>query len=383
MLRVGIFWICGFRAQLTAEGIGRHMIRLTEGLLASDNQLEINLVTDTVNLNEAIAAFLHVGRMYGTRLNVIATDDVGLINANLSVDIWLVPNAGLWKAIQLNKPVILCLHDLGYIHFPEQAPDNHSQIIDTIVPYLAKKAAAVVCNSDFIRANEGLRYLRLAPAKVVTIRLASPLEEYRAFSLIEENTFRQKYGFTNPYFLYPSAIRYYKNHYRLIEAFINFRNSSEGYDSNLLLIMTDNFLSYPEMREIQILAPKCLDESVRNSIVFGGRFPAQEMPSLYSYAAGTIVPTLFEGSCPFPILESLLVGTPVAFSDIPVVWEVIPKTEAAITFDPYSVKEIENAISRLWQNSKTSSAPQLQVPNRTWRDVASEYLCVFRKVLKY
>ncbi|MGI6093264.1 MAG: glycosyltransferase family 4 protein [Veillonellaceae bacterium] len=381
MLRIGIFWVCGFRAQLTAEGIGRHMIRLADGLLAVDSQLEIILVTDTVNFEEAVTAFSHVGRRYGTRINFIAVDDVGLVNANAAVDIWIVPNAGLWKALQLNKPFILCLHDLGYIHFPERPQDNHSQLIDTVVPYLAQNAAAVVCNSNFVRENEGLRYLKLPPDKVKTVRLASPLEEYQSFGIMEEAAFRKKYGFTTPYFVYPSAMRYYKNHYRLIEAFINFRNSSKGYDTNLLLIMTDNFLHYPDMHEIKELAPKCLDETVRNSIVFTGRFPANEMPSLYSYAAGTIVPTLFEGSCPFPILESSIVGTPVAFSDISVVWEVIPKTKEVISFDPYSVKDMEKAICRLWQNRKLCSDRQFRIPDRTWQDVAREYISIIQTVL--
>lgn len=385
MLRLGLFWLCRFPTSLESEGIGRHMIRLAEGLLAMGEQLEMSLITDHINANAVKAAFSHVHSADGNRLDIIVADDITWVNDNVDVDIWIIPYVGFVEAIQLNKPFVLCLHDLGYTHFPDRPRDNFSRTMDIIAPRMAEKAAAVVCNSNFVRENEGLRYLKLPQSKTQVIRLASPTEEYKTFGKMEETAFRQKYGLVNPYFVYPSAIRYYKNHDRLIEAFINFRNSSAGYVSKLLLVMTDNICLHPEQQKTWNLVSKYLDEEVRFSIVFINRIPAQEMPSLYYYAAGTIVPTLFEGSCPFPILESLVFGTPVAFSDIPVVWEVIPREEGVLAFNPYTVGEIEQAIGQLWEKRDILIAQQqrafIKALSRTWKDVAQEYFSLMQAVL--
>ncbi len=86
------------------------------------------------------------------------------------------------------------------------------------------------------------------------------------------------------------------------------------------------------------------------------------------------MPALFEGSCPFPILESLTVDTLVAISRIEVAREVISDMNAFVTFVPYSVPEMTAAIAHLNQNRQLLVAQEkaaiwgkLQSTGPTWR----------------
>jgi glycosyltransferase involved in cell wall biosynthesis len=311
------------------------------------------------------------------------------LNRNIPVDIWFVPYVGLKLALELKRPFVLCVHDLVYLHFKDlyysKQPDFF-QNLNPIVSAMAIKAAVVVFNSNYIRDNEGLRFLGLPLSKTQVIRLAAPFEEYRSVGICDETVFRQKHNLQGPYLVFPSVMRLHKNHDRLIEAFLNFKRTPEGVASNLSLVLTDHYVNRPFEKEITALLNRCTTQNELDSLVFLGRVQSSEIPSLYKHAVGTIVPTLFEGSCPFPILESLTVGTPVAISRIKVAMEVIQDMNVFITFDPYSIIEIEAAIQGLWRRHKGLAAIQRAAISgamqRSWSDVAREYEALFNTIIK-
>ncbi|WP_373460009.1 glycosyltransferase [Paenibacillus sp. V4I7] len=151
------------------------------------------------------------------------------------------------------------------------------------------------------------------------------------------------------------------------------------------LVFTAPYLHSPKSAEISGILNGCNDIEARNSVIFLDRLPSSDLPSLYKYAIATIVPTLFEGSCPFPILESLAMDTSVAIGRIEVTEEVIAEMDAFITFDPYSVCEIEKAIHDLWMH-KTTLLPRqkLAISNvlqRKWSEVAGEYYSLIHQIM--
>lgn len=139
-----------------------------------------------------------------------------------------------------------------------------------------------------------MKFLKLPPEKMHVIRLAPPSEEYKSVSSLNENTFRQKYNLNNDYIFYPSVIRLHKNHDRLIEAFFKFKQAHIGTTSNLRLVLTDHFHGRPTEEEIVKVLNNCEDPYIRDSVVFLGRIPTNDVPLLYKHAIGTIVPTLLK-----------------------------------------------------------------------------------------
>jgi glycosyltransferase involved in cell wall biosynthesis len=385
---IGIFLGYHHQVTLDGEGIGSFIVRLIEGWLLNNQDIKVHVATTEGNTGEVERLLnKHVSALR-SRVFIRSFPDMAWLNRNVSVDIWCVPYVGLKWALELQRPFILCVHDLVYLHFRDlyySKQPEFFQSLDPIVSAMANKASKVVFNSNFIRDNEGLRFLELPLSKTQVIRLAAPIEEYRASGICEEPAFRQTYNLKGPYLVFPSIMRLHKNHDRLIEAFLNFKQTPEGISSNLSLVLTDHYVNRPFEKEITALMNRCTTLDELNSIVFLGRVASNHIPSLYKYAAGTIVPTLFEGSCPFPILESLTVDTPVAISRIEVAVEVIDNMAAFITFDPYSVVEIEAAIVELWRRHEALAAVQKAAISaalhRSWTDVAGEYEALFNSVI--
>lgn len=385
---IGIFLGFGNAEKLDGEGIGRFSVRLADGILSEDKDMVIHIATTEDNAQEINYLFNKQKMMHPHRFFIHHSNSVDWINQNIPAEAWIIPFVGLELALYLQNPIIVCLHDLVHLHYQEmyyKFQPHHCYRIDSIISKFAKKAAAFVFHSNFTRDHEGLRFLQLPLAKTHVIRLASPAEEYLSFEVLDEERFRANYKLPERYFVFPSAIRLHKNHVRLIEAFLRFMQTPEGRSSGLRLVLTDHYLHSPMRSEIETVLDNCEEESLRNTIIFLGKIPSSDVPSLYKYAAGTIVPTLFEGSSPFPIFESLLMDTPVALSRIEVAKEVIQDMDAFITFDPYSVDEIVASIQELWNHGRTFGAKQKLAINdairRKWSNVAKEYCEVINIVL--
>lgn len=361
------------------EGIGRFVIRLVEGLLYNDKSVIITIVTTDHNYSVISKAFEKNSTLFPNRLFIQKFYSMEWLNVNIPVKAWIVPYIGMKLALQLKKPIIVCLHDLVYMHFKDmyKAQQGFNDEYTSIAKKLVRKATKVVFNSYFVRDNEGLKFLKLPQEKVHVIRLAAPQKEYDSIRLYDEKVFRHKYRLYDKYIVYPSVIRFHKNHDRLIEAFLKFRQTDEGSMSNLCLVLTDHYDKRPNQNEIIRILKNCKDMSARNSIVFLGRLPWSDIPLLYKYAIGTIIPTLFEGSCPLQILESLTMDTPVAMSRIDVIKEVIPDIDAFITFDPYSLEQVQEVIKDLYRVNNVILEKQKKaishVLKRNWSDVAREY----------
>lgn len=395
MTQVGLFLGYQGKVAIDGEGIGRFTVRLADGLLRDNADVRVHVATNPWNISEVNKIFLDLVSRYPGRLMVYSSDtndtnqSLTWINQHVPVDAWIVPYVGMESAQKLTKPYIVCLHDLVYLHFPKLYYPSYRTVfeqLDRVVRAVVAKASYVVFSSQFTLEHEGMQFLKLPATKTALIRLAAPTEEYESFFVMNESEFRAKYALLGDYVVFPSAIRLHKNHDRLIQAFINYRLSPAGKASTLHLVFTDRYLHSPMHAKILSVLNSCRDLNVRNSVLFLGRIPTADLPSLYRYATGTIVPTLFEGSCPFQILESLRMGTPVAFSNLDVAREVLADTSPFITFNPLSLSQMQVALHRLSHANATLVMQQQSAVQpvllRTWSDVAQAYLVVVQQVCK-
>jgi glycosyltransferase involved in cell wall biosynthesis len=381
---VGVFLGFATKVRLDGEGIGRFTFRLVQGLLICRPDLVIKVYTLYENVQEVERVFKRLKAQYAKRLFVCYLS-MYEVNQKADVDVWLVPYIGIELAQYLQKPFVVTVHDLVHRHFKEMYGRNSlvwSNWLDRTAEAVASKASAFVFSSNYTRDHEGLKFLGVSSIIAHVIRLAIPVEEYDAMDKGNEAEFRQRYGLFGSYIVFPSVIRLHKNHTRLIEAFLQFKNTSEGRRSGIQLVLTDGLADRPTDKDIKSLLDSCRDSRLRNSILFLNRIPTTDLPQLYRYAIGTIIPTLFEGSVPFPILESLSVNTPVAISRIPVTLEVAP--DLSPSFDPYSIHEMREAIGILYRQNKSlldgQKAAMGGLMQRNWVDVAEDYYKILLEV---
>lgn len=378
--QIGLFLGYSQKVSLDGEGIGRYTVRLAEGLLLNDDETMVHVFALEQNIAEAVSTFRHFKQAYPDRLFFRSFPSVEWLNDNVPVNAWIVPYVGMELAAQLRQPYVVVLHDLVYIHFYElylQKQPAFIHYLDPVVKEVVAHATRVIFDCYFIRDHEGFLYLKLPPEKTEVIRLAAPSEEYRSFGMPDEGSFRHKYGIYGSYITFPSAIRLHKNHLRLVEAFLNYKQTPEGIASGLKLVLTDHYVGNALQPEFESLLSRGYSPEALGSLIFINRMPAEDIPPLYKYALGTIEPTEFEGTFPFPILESLSLGTPVAISGINVAMEVIEDPSAFIIFHPHLVHEIQAAIHELVVRHQElpdrQRAAISRMLNRTWVDVAREY----------
>ena len=385
--QIGIFLGYPHPLALDGEGIGRFLYRLIEGLLTIRHDTVVHIAVTHFNEGDTRSTFESLHARFPGRCRIVGSNNMGWINDHVPADIWIVPIVSLDLALHLKKPYILCLHDLVHHQFPElyyaYQPDFCHRV-NRAAYYVMERAAAIVSSSQYVRMHHAVALGGMPPAKTHVIRLAPPASEYQSFPPVPEAAFRAAYQLFDPYMVFPTVLRLHKNFERLIAAFLRYRHSPDGFASRLRLVFTDDLSDNPKRAEVLQLLQQCQNEEIRSSIRFIGRIPKSHIPSLYQYAAGTIVPTLFEGSCPFPILESLTMGTPAAVSKLEVTNELIQDMEGFLAFNPYSLEEMEAAIRGLWLH-RNQLLPRQQsaifhAMQRSWNDVAAEYYALIQHV---
>jgi len=383
---IGVFLCYSIKIHnFDGEGIGRFVIRLLEGMLKNNGRIKTIIAIEALNYGVIQQAFQTLLKVFPAQIKLIQFETIGWLNENVMVDGWIVPYAGMKQAADLKQPMILCLHDLVYTHFQGMYKQNkifYDQFHET-VKKVVEKAKKIVFHSEFIRNHEGLRVLKLPIEKTCVIRLAAPREEYSSSAVTTEEAFRNKYKLYGNYMTYPTVFRWHKNIERLIEAFLRF---SKNYpEADLKFVFTDHYVNSPLAGKIKDILQKEQVAGFRNRIIFLGRLPWADISLLYKYAIGTVVPTLFEGSCPFQMLESLLMGTPVAVSNMEVVKEIVHDLNVFVPFNPYQIEEIERALFNLWKQHNHLLPKQLaafrSTLERTWSDVSSEYLALMHELI--
>lgn len=151
---------------------------------------------------------------------------------------------------------------------------------------------------------------------------------------------RSSYCLQHPFFLFVGAAEPRKNVARLLRAFAVFRESGSGERYQLILVGPEGSASV----ELQELARQL---GLVSDIKRLGYVPDEDMPGLYSAAAGLIFPSLGEGFG-LPIVEAMACGTPVVTSNVSCMPEIAG--DAALLVDPESVESLAAALKTLASN---------------------------------
>jgi len=148
-------------------------------------------------------------------------------------------------------------------------------------------------------------------------------------------------GFKN-YFLFWGAIEPKKNLGRLIEAYF-----SSGVRTPLVIVGATSWMAGDELRLLNTLRAKTSgkgDRAAAARVTQLDYVPFALLVSLIKGARAAVFPSLYEGFG-LPVLEAMLLGTPVITSNTSSLPEVA--CDAAVFVDPYKPEEISRAIRSL------------------------------------
>ena len=246
-------------------------------------------------------------------------------------------------------PNIYTLHDLVPLRLPYTTLDNKRRYFK-LVSKIAKEADHIVTVSESAK-NDIINLLGIAPERITnTYQSVSIPEKYanKTPEIVQrevEGTFGLEY---KNYFLFWGSIEPKKNIGRIIEAYL-----ASGVKTPLVIVGAQAWKSEDELKllyddNIRSLIQVGNETRVKNRVIQLSYAPFPLLVSLIKGAKATVFPSLYEGFG-LPVLESMLLGTPVISSTTASIPEVA--ADAAILVNPYDTHLIADAI-RLLDNDE-------------------------------
>lgn len=243
---------------------------------------------------------------------------------------------------------IYTLHDLVPLRLPYTTLDN-KRLYFRMCQRIARKADHIVTVSEASR-KDIIELLGVSPDKVTNTYQAVTIPDKYLNKPVEvvqrevEGTFGLKY---KGYFLFYGSIEPKKNLGRLIEAYLG-----SAVDTPLVIVGAQAWKSEQELRllyddHIKSLITHGSETRVKRRVIQLDYAPFPLLVSLIRGAKATLFPSLYEGFG-LPVLESMLLGTPVLSSTTSSIPEVAG--DAACLINPYDTQQMAEAIRALDAN---------------------------------
>ena len=243
-----------------------------------------------------------------------------------------------YLSLRSKVPTLMVLHDLAYLHHPENMQNAHLNYFRKYVPRFINRAEKIVTVSQFVKQDILSKFPAVSPEKI-SVCYNAARAGFLPMNATEKQNLQNEYTQGAPYFIYVGAIHPRKNIHRLIAAFDDFKNKS-GTQHKLLLVGR--------------MAWKTDDVTVayntahfKKDIIFTGYVPENDLRALVGAAFCMVYVSIFEGFG-MPIIEAMQCGVPVITSDTTALPEIAG--DAALCVDPYDTEKISGAMGLLVKN---------------------------------
>jgi glycosyltransferase involved in cell wall biosynthesis len=231
-------------------------------------------------------------------------------------------------------PLVVTVHDLGFLHVPESFPLVLRLGLRLLVPRSMARAARIITASEFARRDILARY-PVYPEKVVPVPLGVD-PRFRPLGPMESAPVLARHGLEPGFLFSLGRLNRRKNLERLLLAYARARSSGVADTPLVIGGKPDHGVD-----EVLRRAKRSGDVS---AVRFVGLIPDADLPAFYSAAGCFVYPSLFEGFG-LPLLEAMACGTPVVTSDRTALPELVG--DAGLLIDPESVDALAAAIARV------------------------------------
>ncbi|MHB8276106.1 MAG: glycosyltransferase family 4 protein [Candidatus Humimicrobiaceae bacterium] len=327
-------------------GTGFYILNLLNGLLKVDAKNEYIIFIDESVARNMLKIeknnFKIVNKVFKYKLTRILWQLILLpmILKKKKVDILHSANY-VTPLYKLGFKIIVTIHDLTFILFPEKYTVTKRLFYRLMIPIFVKISDKIIAISNNTKSDI-LKIFKVTDEKVVVI-YATCSENFN--SIIDENKNLEvlsKYNINKAYMLFVGMIEPRKNIISILNAF---KEMDKEIDADLVIVGKKGWY-FKEIEDFVIESKKF---NLKNKIIFTGYVPENEIKSLFQNALFFIFPSFYEGFG-LPPLQAMVCGTPVITSNISSLPEVVG--DAAIYIDPYKLEELKDAMVYLYKNSE-------------------------------
>jgi glycosyltransferase involved in cell wall biosynthesis len=267
-------------------------------------------------------------------------------------------------------PLVVTVHDLAYLRFPEVVPARRRQYFSKMTSLATRRADHVIAVSESTKADI-VELLEVGPERITVTPLAAD-ERFRPLSEDEKAAFRTTQKLTKPFILYLGNIEPRKNLPTLLRAFDRLAPQVEH---DLVIVGGEGWM----MKEFYATLAGMTH---RDRVRIYGFAPVEDLPAWYNVAELFVFPSLYEGFG-LPPLEAMACGTPVVTSNVSSLPEVVG--DAALTVAPLDTDGLAEAMGRILGDEQLAtalwSAGLERAATFTWNRTAARTITAYHSAL--
>ena len=274
----------------------------------------------------------------------------------------------------LNKIIILTIHDLAFIRFPQFNFDWFIKKYTKEVKRNARLAKIIIADSKSTK-DDIIKFFKIDPAKVKVVYLASDSQFKKLANQEKDKKVLKKYGIDKKYILSAGTIEPRKNYPTLIKAFNYIKHSNNDFNYRLVIVGRTGWKSEATYRERE-LSP------YKDDILFIGRISDKELVQIYNQAEIFVYPSHFEGFG-LPPMEAMSCRLPVIASDSSSLKEVVGDAGILVPSEDY--REISRQILYVLKNEKIKKKLRekslKQAQKFSWEKTARKTLDIYNEII--
>lgn len=275
------------------------------------------------------------------------------------------------------KPVVVTVHDLIPLKFPEHFPKGIKGSLKWFRQKMSLKNADMIITDSIASQNDIAVLTGINISKIKVIYLG--VDE--SFKVIDDKTklerVKTEYRLPEKYILHVGDVNYNKNIPGLIKAF---HKTIQKNDNLYLLLIGNGFVNNSaQLRELEELITEL---KLKRRIKRIGYIPREDLISFYNQAVAYLQISYAEGFG-LPVLEAMACGCPVIASDISSLPELV--SDAGLLVDPQNITGISKRIEDVYKEAELRKELCIKglknVKNFSWSKCAEMTVNVYRQLL--
>lgn len=252
-------------------------------------------------------------------------------------DLFLSPEG--WIPPKLNCKSLGVMHDLNFVHHPENIIFSHRKYLQHFFPKYAHRSDRIATVSEYSKQDISKSYGVKSNHIDVVYNGANKI--FQAILEEQQEKIRLKHSNGNPFFVFIGTLHPRKNIEHLLKAFELFKSKKK---TNLQLLIVGNKKWWP-----QSLENIFQQMSYKSDVVFVGRLEDDELAKVLGSAEALTYLPYFEGFG-IPILEAFQAEIAVITSNVTSMPEVAE--DAALLCNPKNAEEIAEAMVTIYEDKE-------------------------------
>jgi len=252
-------------------------------------------------------------------------------------DLFVSPEG--WIPPKLNCKSLAVIHDLNFVHHPENIIYSHRKYLQHFFPKFAQRASRIATVSEYSKTDISNTYHKNPNEIDVLYNGANSI--FKPISTTEQKLIREKYAQGNPYFIFIGTLHPRKNLTHLLKAFDIFKKNDQKH-TQLLVVGNRKWWPADLEKTYQSMEHK-------SAVQFKGRQTDEVLAKLLASAIALTYIPYFEGFG-IPILEAFQSETAVITSNCSSMPEVAK--DAALFSDPRAVDTIAAQMKKISTNEE-------------------------------